>query len=327
MGEKPEDRLSSWQTWTTVCLKSMVSGFALLAIVLVGISSADVPPVFDDYFDEDVKIVDLSQEVAIKACLSPSTPLLTKISSATKQCLGKDDKFDWADFSKINQGQDLDKNGLTVQLENAEACFYGEMGWLVNNKVVKKDVIIADFKNLDGNIKTDFVEDINQCTSWNGQLSNSRKKREADELNDYYEDESVDVAPELPSLLDWMKSLVRSRRQASAKRMPVKGAKKPVRKLAKPQVKRPVRKLVEPSARKKKIRKLPQKKGLSARSGSKTKRKKIKKKKFLKKKKQRKRIQKNTSRSIDIGTYNKLWCFDLAVGRALKTCVERKLKS
>merc|ERR1711915_1025017 len=310
MGEKPEDRLSTWETGTTVCLKSMVRAFALLAIVLVGKLLADVPPVFDDYFDEDVKIVDLSQEVAIKACLSPSTPLLTKISSATKQCLGKDDKFDWADFSRINQGQDLDKNGLTVQLENAEACFYGEMGWLVNNKVVKKDVIIADFKNLDGSIKTDFVEDINQCTSWNGQLSKSRKKREADELNDDYEDESVDVAPEPPSLLDWMKSLVRSRRQASAKRMPVKGAKQPVRKLAKPQ------------ARKKTIRKLPQKKGLSARSGSKTKRKKIKKKKFLKKKKQRKRIQKNTSRSIDIGTYNKLWCFDLAVGRALKTCVE-----
>jgi len=157
----------------------------------------------------------------------------------------------------------------------------------------------------------------------------AEKKREANEVNDDFEDERVDVASELPGLLDWMKSLVRSKRQAPAKRGPVKGIKKPVNRLGISQAKRPMKKSVKSSAKKMPLRKLPSKKGPAARSGSKTKKKKIikKKKKRTIKKKSPVKVQRGISRSIDIGTYNKLWCFDLAVGRALKTCVERKLRS
>ena len=47
--------------------------------------------------------MDVSQKVAIQACLQPSTALINKISAATKECLGGDDKFDWADFSTFNE--------------------------------------------------------------------------------------------------------------------------------------------------------------------------------------------------------------------------------
>merc|ERR1711942_267151 len=119
---------------------------AVLVLFVLGLAVCP-PPVFDDYFNEDVKIVDVSQDSAIKACVSPSTPLVTKISRATKACLGGDDTFDWEDFSRLNEGADTDNNGLTVKLENAETCFYGEMGWLVGG-LVKKDVILSDFGNL-----------------------------------------------------------------------------------------------------------------------------------------------------------------------------------
>jgi len=178
-----------------------------LVCCLIGLATS-LPPVFDDYFDEDVKIVDVSQDVAIKACLDPSATLLNKISRATKECLGDDDKFDWADFSQLNEGTDTDNNGLSVALENAEACFYGQMGWLLN-KVVKKDAIISDFGNLGANVRPAFVADINQCAAWNGKLSSSRRRRSVENA-ETEEEESMESV----GLLGWVKSLVRSKRQA-----------------------------------------------------------------------------------------------------------------
>merc|ERR1711892_1120188 len=187
-----------------------------LVCFLIGLATS-VPPVFDDYFDEDVKIVDVAQDVAIKACLDPSATLLNKISRATKECLGDDDKFDWADFSQLNEGTDTDNNGLSVALENAEACFYGQMGWLLN-KVVKKDAIISDFGNLGANVKPAFVADINQCEAWSGKLSSSRRRRSAENA-ETEEEESMESV----GLLGWVKSLVRSKRQAPGpKKLPKK---------------------------------------------------------------------------------------------------------
>ena len=49
-----------------------------------------------------MKVVDISQRVALKACLSSSWSLLNKIEGATESCLGKDETFDWDDFDDIN---------------------------------------------------------------------------------------------------------------------------------------------------------------------------------------------------------------------------------
>merc|ERR1712142_1045391 len=213
--------------------------YLVLAFCLVGLVVC-IPPVFDDYFDEDVKIVDVSRHSAIKACVTPSTPLVNKISRATKTCLGDDETYNWEDFSKLNEGQDPDKNGLTVKLENAEACFYGEMGWLVGGQV-KKEVIIADFGNLGSNVKGGFVTDINQCSTWDGRIA-SRTKRSAEGIEDGAEVEDVEKV-ETGGLLGWVKSLVRSKRQAPGPRkvIPRQVKKTPVKK--QPVKKQPVRKL------------------------------------------------------------------------------------
>ena len=58
--------------------------------------------------------------------------------------------------------------------------------------------------------------------------------------------------------------------------------------------------------------------------------KKKKKKKIIKKKGPVRKIPAKAAgpaRTIDLDIYNKLWCFDLAVGKALKRCVEDKLKN
>merc|ERR1711892_645007 len=291
-----------------------------LVCCLIGLVTS-LPPVFDDYFDGDVKIVDVSQDVAIKACLDPSATLLNKISRATKECLGDDDKFDWADFSQLNEGTDTDNNGLSVALENAEACFYGQMGWLLN-KVVKKDAIISDFGNLGANVKPAFVADINQCAAWNGKLSSSRRRRSAE--NPETEEEESMESVESVGLLGWVKSLVRSKRQAPGpKKLP-----------------KQILKAKQPLVKKQPLQKQPQaKKQLTLKSrganiqqkGAKIQPKGKKKKKILKKKKkippQKTGGARTAARTIDLEIYNKLWCFDLAVGQALKKCVEDKIRN
>jgi len=283
------------------------------------------PPVFDDYFNEDVKIVDVSQDSAIKACVNPSTPLVTKISRATKACLGGDATFDWEDFSKLNEGEDTDNNGLTVKLENAETCFYGEMGWLVGG-AVKKDVIISDFGNLDTKVKGGFVADINKCSAWDGRLA-SRMKRSAEDLENETEEDTIEKV-ETGGLLGWVKSLVRSKRQAPG---PNKNVQRKVIPKNQPQ---------RPQVRKLPPRNQPQvglglRGGIKRKSPPKTKNMKIvprkKKKKIVKKllKKPADQAEKSIGlrRTINVDIYNRLWCFDLAVGQALKKCVEELIKS
>ena len=83
----------------------------------------------------------------------------------------------------ILQGSDNDDNGLTIQMENAEACFYQALGWLNSegDKVIK-DVITEDLDNLkDANIKQTFKKDINLCINWNGKFGPSRMKRSAED--------------------------------------------------------------------------------------------------------------------------------------------------
>ena len=83
----------------------------------------------------------------------------------------------------ILQGSDNDDNGLTIQMENAEACFYQALGWLNSegDKVIK-DVITEDLDNLkDATIKQTFNKDINLCINWNGKFGPSRMKRSAED--------------------------------------------------------------------------------------------------------------------------------------------------
>ena len=87
------------------------------------------------------------------------------------------------------QGSDTDDNGLTIKMENAEACFYQALGWLNSEgDEVTKDVIIEDLDHLkDAKIKETFKKDISLCTNWSGKFGPSRMKRSAEDP-----DEEVD---------------------------------------------------------------------------------------------------------------------------------------
>ena len=150
-------------------------------------------------FNFHSKVVDIPQRAAIRACMTSPDDLMSKIDKATTECLGQDDTFDWDDFSELNtvevifesrlhagvspsQGSDTDGNGLTVNMENAEACFYEALGWLAGDSRVVKRNIIEDFVSLkDAGIRDIFNDDVSKCISWNGNFGPARTKRSADD--------------------------------------------------------------------------------------------------------------------------------------------------
>jgi len=269
------------------CLGGWLKVYCILSISQCILSN--VPDVFNDYFDSDVKIVDIPQNIAIKACLNQPGPFIVKTNTATRKCLGGDNTFDWNDFSEMNEGSDSSGNGLSNSMETSELCFYTEMGWLEGTRV-QKSQILDDFSSLTSGL-VEFTADVNRCVSWDGDFSASRKKRSADEEED--------------SELSMLYGLRRQRRQA---------------------VRRPVKKMAKKA--KKAFKKLPyQRAGVGgpkakvAAKGAAKGAKGAKGKGIAKKKK-------NSNRSYQQNpAYPLLWCVDLAVQKTLKSCVEEVLEN
>jgi len=139
------------------------------------------PDVFDDYFDQDIRIVEVEQKTALKACLATPGPMIVRINEATRSCLGGDNYLDWNDFSKFNSGSDSNGNGISNSMEQKEMCFYKEMGWFDGQDMVKSK-ILADFDSWnDKSIQASFNSGVNECASWGGSFSGSRKKRSIEE--------------------------------------------------------------------------------------------------------------------------------------------------
>merc|ERR1719206_1244287 len=190
------------------------------------------------------------------------------------------------------------------------------MGWLVGG-LVKKDVILSDFGNLNSKVRGGFEADINQCSAWDGRLG-SRMKRSAEDLEASFE------SAEAGGLLDWVKTLVRSKRQAPGpKRIIQKKAKQPL-----PQQGRVLQK--------RKVQPQPRQGPRGGIAGRGQPNRNIPQKSIIKKNRKKiiKKVPKNPDvktssvrRTINVDIYNRLWCFDLAVGQALKKCVEELIKS
>jgi len=143
------------------------------------------PEVFDDYFDQDIRIVEVEQKTALKACLATPGPMIVRINEATRTCLGGDNFFDWNDFAKFNSGGDTNDNGISNSMEQKEMCFYKEMGWFDGQDMVKSQ-ILADFDSWnDEGIQASFNSGINDCASWGGSFDGSRKKRSIEEEESY----------------------------------------------------------------------------------------------------------------------------------------------
>jgi len=269
-----------------------------------------IPDVFGDYFNEDVQDVAIPENIALKACLNStgSSKLIEKINAAKRECFGGDSEFDWNDFADLNAGPDPDNNGMSTKMENAEMCFYENLGWTDGDKVLRAQVF-EDFSSIpDGGIKTQFREDVKECYDWNGIFA-SRKRRSIEEELGEAAEESFAMLP-----------LVRQRRQVVKKTAGKKGpAKKgPAKKgpAKKGSVKKVARKspAKKGSAKKGPVKKGPAKKGPARKGGKKG-------------GKGPKKAVKGASgqRSSNKGVYNSLWCVDLAVQKYLQTCVENAL--
>merc|ERR1711928_240878 len=178
-----------------------------LQLVLLGLVCVlGDPDVVENYFDDELRFVDVSQEVVLKACLANGDDTVKKIQKAYDKCFGQDYSFD--DLADT-VGRDSDNDDLPDEYEGNEACFYKTMGW-VQGKNVQPSVIEVDMAGIpdfDG-----FKREINSCSAWSGNFG-GRKKREVGEVSE--------VNEEVPSIvetgngaLQWVKSLVRRARNA-----------------------------------------------------------------------------------------------------------------
>jgi len=180
-------------------------------IILLGLTSlvlAGEPDVFGNYFDDSIKEVDISLDVAIKACLQNGNTFADKVKAAYTKCFGSG--YDFDDLAADSDSKDSDNDGLSDKFEGNEACFYEEMGWVAGS-TVKDGVIKADLVGLEDSLKTEFDDNIDKCASWTGSFG-TRRKRDAIETET---DEEVPTVMEKGSAsLGWLKSAVRKIRSA-----------------------------------------------------------------------------------------------------------------
>jgi len=182
----------------------------LLYLGIAHLCLAADPEVFENYFDDSVKEVDISLDSAIKGCLQNGNGLADKVKSAYGNCFGKD--YDFDDLAKKDGSGDSDNDGLPDTFENNEACFYEKMGWINAAGNLDPDVIKNDLTGLDDDLKAAFDGNIDKCAAWNGNFGSSRKKRGTGETD------TDDVAPSIMekegSVLGWLKSALRKTRSA-----------------------------------------------------------------------------------------------------------------
>merc|ERR1739844_244802 len=317
----------------------------IILLCLASVSLTD-PPVFDNYFDDPIKEVDISLNSAIKACLQNGDTFADKVKAAYNddECFGKD--YDFDDLAKQANGKDSDNDGLPDKFEGNEACFYKKMGWVDAAGSVDADAVKADLVGLDAGLKGEFDENIDKCAAWDGSFG-SRKKREAD---------IPAVMEKGGQPLNWIKPIIRKTRSAEPQNGNGNGKakgkdKKKNKKTKKGKEGNKNKKTKKGGSRKRKGGKKSGKKakkgkrgnknkktkkgGSRKRKGSKKSDKKAKKGKNSGQKGNNEKVRKgnkneietNGSGSLDESTYNKLWCFDLSLEQILEKCVENKIKN
>merc|ERR1711910_279346 len=180
---------------------------SLQVVLLLGLGCVlGDPDVFDNYFDDELRFVDVNQEVVLKACLPNGDDTVKKIQKAYDKCFGEDYSFD--DLADT-VGRDSDNDDLPDEYEEAEACFYKTMDWVKENEV-QPSVIEADMAGLPD--IDSFKENINSCSAWSGNFG-GRKKRAVGEASEDTE-EVPSVMESGSGALQWVRSLVRRARSA-----------------------------------------------------------------------------------------------------------------
>jgi len=158
-----------------------------LSLIFLGIASVlGSPEVFDDYFDDSIREVDVDQPTAILGCLADGQATAQKMQNAYKKCFKSDD-YSISDLAD-NNGPDGNRDGFPDSFNENEACFYKEMGWVQNDNA-QADVIKADMNGLESALSTEFEANIDECAAWNGEFSGRLKRAAGDLLPAVFGDE------------------------------------------------------------------------------------------------------------------------------------------
>merc|ERR1711962_1614630 len=142
----------------------------LVVVTIIPVTIAE-PDVFGDYFDDGMKLVDISQDAALRSCLSDGKTA-DKTKAAYDECYGQG--YDFDDLAKAGG----DDDGLPNELEEKEGCFYKKMGWVSDDNVMDETAIAADMEGLENQIQDGFLSDVGTCVAWSGNFG-KRRKREA----------------------------------------------------------------------------------------------------------------------------------------------------
>merc|ERR1712142_1222687 len=180
---------------------------------LAGLALAGEPGVFDNYFDDTIKEVDISLDIAIKGCLQNGDTFADKVRKAYGDCFGSAD-YSFGELAANEGGKDSDNDGLPDSFEGNEKCFYKKIGWVDGAGNLSPDAIKGDLAGLGSGEKAEFDDNIDKCANWNGDFS-SRRKRDVGENETEEEVSNVPFVMESgSSALGWLKAAVRKVRSA-----------------------------------------------------------------------------------------------------------------
>merc|ERR1712112_736718 len=175
----------------------------LLVVTILSVTLAE-PDVFGDYFDDGMKLVDISQDAALRSCLSDGKTA-DKTKAAYDGCYGQG--YDFDDLAKAGG----DEDGLPDELEEKEGCFYKKIGWVSEDNVMDEAVIAADMEGLENQIQEGFLNDVGTCVAWSGNFG-ERRKREAG-MDAQGGSSSFELVPGLMDTgrkaMGWVRKLVR----------------------------------------------------------------------------------------------------------------------
>merc|ERR1712142_1020799 len=184
---------------------------------LAGLALAGEPGVFDNYFDDTIKEVDISLDIAIKGCLQNGDTFADKVRKAYGDCFGSAD-YSFGELAANEGGKDSDNDGLPDKFEGNEKCFYKKIGWVDGAGNLSPDAIKGDLAGLGTGEKSEFDDNIDKCASWNGDFS-SRRKRDVGENETEEEFSNVPSVMESGnSALGWLQAAVRKVRSANPER-------------------------------------------------------------------------------------------------------------
>merc|ERR1711970_1496928 len=193
-----------WEVALPRVTKAIMRSLQLVLLGLVCVLGD--PDVFDNYFDDSLRFVDVPQEVVLKACLPNGDDTVKKIQKAYDKCFGDDYSFD--DLADT-VGRDSDNDDLPDEYEGNEACFYKTMDWVKGNEV-QPSVIEADMAGVPGFEM--FQANINSCSAWSGNFGGRRKRAVGEATED--KEEVPSIMESGSGALQWVKSLVRKARSA-----------------------------------------------------------------------------------------------------------------